>query len=306
MGKIHLQVEQGRILTQKMNRAAGELFDSASMLKNQVSRLSGAWTGGGAEDFVRRARRCTNALENYADQFEQLGVSLGREIDQWVTADSDGVGRVGSSHLGPMIGTGARSGGGASIASGIGISVGASIYGGISSGVTPGSPWSGENGFQWEKWGLDVIDSADGAFDLFDIPVLFDFATGLMEGESFKKALLSGGISAAITGGIAGIVIGTNPVGFTVLAVNSAFQLGGNIAEGAFRVFGNESAAESIDYCFDKVDLGGYVEKFSDAVADFVMNGEVRAGVKADIEATLGKYSCGIRTQREFGFGWSW
>lgn len=92
MGKIHLEVEQGRSLAQKMNRAAGELFDSTSVLNRQISRLSGAWTGGGAEDFIRQARRCISALEDYADQFEQLAISFGHEIDQWVAADADGVG----------------------------------------------------------------------------------------------------------------------------------------------------------------------------------------------------------------------
>lgn len=89
MGKIHLEVEQGRNLVQKVKRAANELFDSASLVKRKASSLPSYWSGGAAREFSRDVSRVVSQLEDQIDQLEQLGVALNREIDQWVEEDSN-------------------------------------------------------------------------------------------------------------------------------------------------------------------------------------------------------------------------
>lgn len=299
MGKIHLQVEQGRNLAQKMNRAAGELFDSASMLKSQVGRLSGAWRGGGAEDFIRRARSCTNALENYANQFERLGVSLGSEVDQWVMADADGVGRIGSTNLGLMIGTGSA----AAIAGG-----GIILFG-------PGgrSTGGGGGGGVWE--GVKTIDGHTEYFlrngreteiyaGYLEGDMTFDEMMAYLSEDPLKKEIVKGKITfwkseeaaarAAVWDGQAATGIGT--FGASALAAEAASSGSVEYKDGDLQAKGGfEAGAYAAKGTYDAqagalgVAAVGYIGANVQGEGGIAVNPlEGDLGVNAELEAFVG------------------
>jgi uncharacterized protein YukE len=91
MSKIHMETEHVRSLARLIEHSAYDIADSVQDLKRSSRRLSNTWIGGS------RSRRFLSEFNQVIKEYDKQGrdllnymVKLNREVDEWISVDSDG------------------------------------------------------------------------------------------------------------------------------------------------------------------------------------------------------------------------
>jgi uncharacterized protein YukE len=329
---IHLEIEDGRLLVQKIQHHVFELEESRSQINRTISYLPSVWDSQSAHAFVSETKYCLRNLNAYIEDLEQLCVSLQREIDQWVQVDQQGPialrestgfkGLWNGKNLGVYDYAGL-------IGGSIGIGAGIAFNGYQSLdmrfwqneeiddflNIANEIPYDSVSGISYKGIGRTIndqlIDNVKGGAVgkcnrlghllkstevQWGVPIVMETFDGISEGESAVEAVgsavLKEGISKGIEYGVAALIPGFGQA----MLVSSVVQIAGNGVVTMLEKTGQQAAANIIETGLDYVDIGGYVDSISDGITDMVVN-----FVKEDvlnipnIDQSVDNFTCGLR-----------
>jgi len=145
---------------------------------------------------------------------------------------------------------------------------------------------------------VDGFLESDMADNLFGIGA--NTLNGLIDGENFQKAAFSGILSYGLQAGVKYLVPGVG----TVMLVSSLIQLGGHISSSVMNAVGLSEQAAVMNNVLETIDLGGYVDDFSDSITDWVLNPS-EAPDFSDMADRATRFSCGMDIGVSFEAGQS-
>lgn len=91
MARIHMSPESIRILERNLNQWADQLLNEVHEVKRASRFLSIAWNAGSnSTNYFSHVNSWINQCEMKANELQMLSVRLNREVDEWVSADSQG------------------------------------------------------------------------------------------------------------------------------------------------------------------------------------------------------------------------
>lgn len=90
MTRIHMETEQVSQLSHQLALSAAGMEDFPREIHSLAMDLGSAWQGGNAEDYKRQIRRLSEDLKREIENLARLAAQVGREVDQWETADTNG------------------------------------------------------------------------------------------------------------------------------------------------------------------------------------------------------------------------
>jgi hypothetical protein len=260
-----METEEVRQTSKTLGNDASNLESISSRLKSAASALSRAVRGvDGGGKYSQDLTNWLSRFEGQTVQISDLALAVSREVDEWENIDSNGfLQETSNDEL--------------EIADDV-WNVAKNYFLNNIDKVTYASFRS------IGRWiNQDIVHNLRGGFvgkmdelghwlrsDLGGkvvLPFIGDAVFGLLEGEDPAKALLSAGIQTGIEYGLRLI-----PCVGTVLLVSDIAQLVGHAATGILEATGHEETANIINSVLDVVDLSGYIEKISDAIADRVLN----------------------------------
>ncbi|MBN2385608.1 MAG: WXG100 family type VII secretion target [Anaerolineales bacterium] len=88
MTTLHMDTEQVREIARQLDRAALDMLTQQQNLQASGSRLSLAWTGGGASDYLDDLQAWLRAFQNQVHELGTLARRVGWEAEEWEQVDS--------------------------------------------------------------------------------------------------------------------------------------------------------------------------------------------------------------------------
>ena len=83
MSILRMETETARQAAHQMLRARRTAEEEAFALRRALDRLSSAWQGRAAADFLAQAGRLSSALSEHLAALEELACRLEREVEEW-------------------------------------------------------------------------------------------------------------------------------------------------------------------------------------------------------------------------------
>jgi len=93
MNTIHMQTEAVQDLSFAIKRSAEDMNDLVAEVNASINRMD--WEASGSTEFKAQARQIGRKLVELVEAFDALGFKVWQRVDEWITIDQLGVGRLG-------------------------------------------------------------------------------------------------------------------------------------------------------------------------------------------------------------------
>lgn len=87
MTTLHIEPEELRESSRRLEAAAVQLLDAETDLRRAAAMLGLAWQGGGAESFINELQALKNTLQARTDELYSYTMILLRQADKWDEMD---------------------------------------------------------------------------------------------------------------------------------------------------------------------------------------------------------------------------
>jgi len=94
-----METDLVRDLARRLDYGAADLQEKGQVLKNACSQLSWIWQGPGSAEFIGMFNAWNRMYEAQVQVLEHLAIRVNREVDEWLSVDSNQLNRVVSSPI---------------------------------------------------------------------------------------------------------------------------------------------------------------------------------------------------------------